>query len=179
MGHWTIASAARVVKQAVPSPVFSAEEMRAAWSMIWRRTPEGSNHGAAWREQALGAGLEPSATRRWQPPTLERFQETLLATSGAAGFDGWEKEEVRAMLQFAPWLIAELHKVLIRITRESVVGLPRELRDAIFAWRVVGIPKRDPSESRPIAIASFVIRAWQKAILDELPEAQASGLKSA
>ena len=41
----------------------------------------------------------------------------------------------------------------------------------MFAWRVVGIPKRDPSESRPIAIASFLLRAWQKAILDALPNA--------
>ena len=36
---------------------------------------------------------------------------------------------------------------------------------------MVGIPKRDPSESRPIAIASFVLRAWQKTILDALPPA--------
>ena len=49
---------------------------------------------------------------------------------------------------------------------------------ATFAWRVVGIPKKDPSESSPIAIASFLIRAWQKAILDELPEAPTGqGLK--
>ena len=35
----------------------------------------------------------------------------------------------------------------------------------------MGIPKRDPGESRPIAIASFFIRALQKTILDALRKA--------
>ena len=65
----------------------------------------------------------------------------------------------------------ELHTLLVRTTRASPFGVTKRVRDALLAWRIVGIPKRDPSESRPIAIASFFIRAWQKTIMDALPAA--------
>ena len=55
--------------------------------------------------------------------------------------------------------------------REAPSGLPDAVRDIVFLWRVVGIPKRDPGESRPIAIASFFLRALQNTVLDSLPAA--------
>ena len=60
---------------------------------------------------------------------------------------------------------------MTRLTRLAEGGIEADLRDSIFSWRVAGIPKRAPNESRPIAIASLLIRAWQKTILDALPPA--------
>ena len=133
--------------------------------------PAGSNHAQAWRKAAVDAGLSPSPTRVWTPPTIDRFLEAIMLTSGAAGFDGWCKEEVRALISFAPWIIEEIYVLLIRTMREAPSGLPDAVRDAVFIWRVVGIPKRDPGESGPIAIASFFLRALQKTVLDSLPAA--------
>ena len=81
-----------------------------------------------------------------------------MLTNGAAGFDDWCKEEVRALIAFAPWIIEEIYVLLIRTMREAPSGLPDAVRDIVFLWRVVGIPKRDPCESRPIAIASCSVR---------------------
>ena len=64
--------------------------------------------------------------------------------------------------------------MLVRTTRESIHGIPGVVRDALLAWRIVSIPERDPTEFRPIAIASFFIQAWQKTILDALPDAPES-----
>ena len=134
--------------------------MRSDWQSVWNRVPAGCNHAEAWIQHARDAGLEQKEVKVWSPPSLERLSTAIFATNGAAGFDGWDKEEVRALLNFAPWIIDELRVLLTRLTREAQFGLPADVRDAVFAWRVVGIPKRDPGESRPIAIASLLIRAW-------------------
>ena len=162
---------AKIVKPTAAPPVFSAAEMRGEWEVVWQRVPKGTGHAEAWREQALLAGLTPAPTRQWVPPTFERFLEAIKDTSGAPGFDGWTKNEFKALVANAPWLVRELHTLLIRTTKASPFGVSNVVRDALLAWRIVGIPKRDPSESRPIAIASFFIRAWQKTIMDALPEA--------
>ena len=60
----------------------------------------------------------------WHPPIVERFTDALLMTDGAAGFDGWGKAEMRALIAHAPWLIAELHAVLVRLTREAPTAFP-------------------------------------------------------
>ena len=172
--HWGVAAlraGARAIRPGVAPSTFSAHDMRGEWLPIWCRAHPGHDTAEAWRQQARKAGIKAERPKMWQPPTVERFTEALLATDGSAGFDGWGKDEMRALIAHAPWLIDELHRVLIRLTREAPFGISDDLRDAIFTWRVVGIPKRDPSESRPIAIASFIIRAWQKTILDALPPA--------
>ena len=168
-GLSALRSGAKVLKPMSSPPAFSASEMRSDWKCIWNRIPEGADHGEAWVKQATDAGMVRKPARTWVPPTLDRFREAILATNGAAGFDGWDKEEVRALLAYAPWIIEELLVLLTRLTREAQHGLSPDIRDAVFAWRVVGIPKRDPGESRPIAIASFLLRAWQKCIMDSLP----------
>ena len=75
------------------------------------------------------------------------------------------------MIAFTPWIIEEIYALLIRTMREALSRLPDAVRDIVFLWRVVRIRKRDPGESRPIAIASFLLRALQKTVLDSLPVA--------
>ena len=171
LGVQALRLGAKNVKPTAAPPVFSAAEMRSEWDVVWKRVPKGTGHAVAWREQATRAGMKPVPTRQWVPPTFERFLEAIHDTAGAPGFDGWTKDEFKAFVANAPWLIQELHSLLIRTTRESPFGVAACVRDALLAWRIVGIPKRDPGESRPIAIASFFIRAWQKTILDALPKA--------
>jgi hypothetical protein len=48
--------------------------------------------------------------------------------------------------------------------------LPDEVLESLLAWRAVGIPKRGSTDSRPIAIASVILRAWHKTLLQWLPE---------
>ena len=111
------------------------------------------NHAEAWKEQAAQAGIDPVPARQWNPVTFDRFKDALFDTADAAGFDGWTEPELQAMLEHTPWILHELHALFIRSVRAVPFGIDEELRNAIFAWRVVGIPKRDPGESRPIAIA--------------------------
>ena len=68
-----------------------------------------------------------------------------------------------------PYLIDELYDLLIRTVKETEESMPEELLDLVAPWRVVGVPKREPSESRPIAIASVFLRAWHRSISDTLP----------
>ena len=77
-----------------------------------------------------------------------------MPTNGAAGFDGWCQEEVRALIAFAPWIVEGIYVLLIRTMREAPSRLPDAVRDIAFLWRVAGIPQRDPGESRLISIAS-------------------------
>ena len=54
--------------------------------------------------------------------------------------------------------------------RHNGRSLHAELSEAIIRWRVVGVPNRDRTEARPIAIASVFLRAWHKSIADALPQ---------
>ena len=58
----------------------------------------------------------------------------------------------------------------MRTVRETKEHIGTELSAMVAPWRVVGVPKRDPNESRPIAIASVLMRAWQRSIRDSLPQ---------
>ena len=58
-----------------------------------------------WWNEAVDAGLSPSPSQEWSPPSFETFLEAIMLTNGAAGFDGWCKEEVRAMIAFTNWII--------------------------------------------------------------------------
>jgi hypothetical protein len=93
----------------------------------------------------------------------------LRQTRGAAGLDGWHRDELVAFADHAPWVISELFSLLVRTTWTASMGLPQDLRSSLYAWRIVGIPKRGSDEARPIAIASVMVRAWHRALLPQLP----------
>ena len=48
--------------------------------------------------------------------------------------------------------------------------ITNELLAAVFPWRVVGIPKKDENESRPIGVVSCLVRCWLSALAAALPE---------
>ena len=93
---------ARLVRPNGLPPTFSAQDMRAERDPTWRRVPGGSNNAEAWKEQAAQAGMDPVPARQWNPRTFDRFKDALLDTAGAAGFDGWTKPELQAMLEHTP-----------------------------------------------------------------------------
>ena len=133
---------------------FSAAEMRQEWVPHWCPTTTPPRPAEEWRRYAAEAHQVVGVRRSWRPPSAGEFVEAILATKGAAGFDGWEADEAVAMTRHAPWLVEELLAIFARITREAPHGLPRELVEELFTWRYVGIPKRGSDDSRPIAIAS-------------------------
>ena len=49
---------------------------------------------------------------------------------------------------------------------ETAIGV---CQDRFLSWRVVGIPKRCEAAARPIAIASAVVRSWNRALLAQFP----------
>jgi len=147
--------------------------MRHQWEPKWCPKAEDTAPQAdeAWSRAARNAGLHPVAPAAWQPPSLEQFSHQLRLAKGAAGFDGWDSKELASLCDMCPILVEEVHELLTRTTAGAKHGMsPAELAD-IMTWRVVGVPKRDPTESRPIAIASILFRAWHRCLLAQLPPA--------
>jgi hypothetical protein len=170
----TITTAAPELRPPVAAATFSAEDMRDSWRQYWR--PLSTSHGdgeakaQAWSEYAARSGLAVSSGT-WKPPTEKQFLEALKGVRDAAGLDGWKREELTALRQQTPWLASELYRLLVRTTEEAAGGLPSRVLEQLYAWRIVGIPKRKSDEARPIAIASCIARAWHKALLPLLPSA--------
>ena len=154
---------------------FTAEDMRKEWQPHW--APEESKQGLAeaWLEKAQEANLARHAPRTWQPPNFEDFLQTVRSAKGAAGLDGWEAKELKALASHAPWLLREIYDILVEVTRcaGAEKGLHESLQHALYAWRIVGIPKRGSDDSRPIAVGAVLMRAWHKALLPDLPEVPA------
>ena len=94
-----------------------------------------------------------------------------LEASGSAGFDGWTATEVLALQKHLTPLADELYELWCATT-EFCHNNPEpcpELSALLWSWKVVGIPKKVPSESRPISVASILVRVWHKALLKVLP----------
>ena len=116
------------------------------------------NADTAWRLAAAVAGMEQKTCENLAPPSFAKFLDTVLLAKGAAGWDGWSASEAKALANYMPSIVRELHELFIRTMNGSHDHMPDDLQSAVLAWRVVGVPKRDPSESRPIAIASVFLR---------------------
>ena len=69
------------------------------------------------------------------------------------------------MAYHAPWVLEELVDFFNLLTVSAPGGLPEELVEAVCGWRIVGIPKRNSNESRPIAVASVLVRLWHRVLL--------------
>jgi hypothetical protein len=150
-------------------PGFTAAEMKEEWRAHWCQ-PHAKNYAQGWQRQAELANLEPSVAPPWREPELKKFLTLAAECTGSAGLDGWDHSEVRALAQFAPWLLKEFFDFFSSLTRAAPGGTPAQAIEAIYAWRIVGIPKRNSEESRPIAVASLFVRIWHKLLLDQMPE---------
>eukprot|EP00959_Pyramimonas_sp_CCMP1952_P173582 3627150-Pyramimonas_sp.AAC.1 len=93
---------------------------------------------------------------------------------GAEGVDGWSARESKVLRVVAPFMISELYEVWVS-TAEYLVrrrGNPgRELLEKPVTWRVVGPPRKDENESRPISVTPAAVRIWLSALAAALPGA--------
>ena len=170
-----IKAAAPTLRASCAAAAFTAADMRDAWVPWWSPGEEVRRQTAtqaeAWAGLADEGRVPHQAARPWQPPTEEAFIQALRRAHGVAGLDGWCCDELAALLKHTPWLVTELHGLLVWTTVAAEAGLPQSLREMLYSWRVAGIPNRATDESRPIAIASCIMRAWHRALLGMLPPA--------
>jgi hypothetical protein len=154
--------------QSVPNATVS-EEMAAYWKGWWVQERSGGELAAAWGRLADEAHfLEDSVQAAWVEPTWEEFCAAARQSSGAPGFDGWSSEEIRAAAEHVPWLLRPVYDVLQKRMRYDA---ERPSFDNYAVQRVVGIPKRQSDEMRPISVASVLLRCWHKVLAKQLPEA--------
>lgn len=174
-----VAAAGPALRPAQPPANFTAADMREEWVQWW--APAAAMPGGradSWRALAREAGCKQEAQKPWDPTSLERFCGALRATHGAAGLDGWSHEELKALAEHAPWVFVDLYALLVDTTSAAEEGLPEYVHQLLYSWRVVGIPKHGSDDSRPIAVGSCIIRAWHRALLEQLlgmPEGQWCG----
>ena len=109
------------------------------------------------------AQLAPVAARPFEVPYPD-FVAAIARSSGAPALDGWTAREIECLLAHWPQLIRELYEVLCAaVVRPSSMCADAEAWSCSFAWRLVGIPKRDSDWVRPVAVGSVLLRAWQRA----------------
>ena len=115
----------------------------------------------------------------FQPPTAEQLRQAIDSCSGSAGFDGWPTGELKALVLSCPGLLRDLTQIFIALLKAPLSEPVQKCQSRFFSWRVVGIPKRCESAARPIAIASTIVRAWNRAMLRgfrAVPEGQYCGV---
>ncbi|CAK0887191.1 unnamed protein product [Prorocentrum cordatum] len=109
-------------------------------------------------------------TDTWRTAAAEA---AVRKAKGSAGYDGWHSSELKMISTHFELLLFDLY-TLWRDTCETLLeerpGV--ELQHLIFAWRVVGVPKKDPTQSRPIGVGSVLMRAWLTACEQSLPTPQ-------
>jgi hypothetical protein len=164
-----IKDGAKILKQEQVA-TFSAQDMHDDWKDVWCPPSIGGDEtGSAWIIAAEACGMERAAERVWQPPSFEAFATAIKNTDGAAGWDGWQAAELHALVAYAPWCVYELYQLLLRTMDGATTDDGRQACRRLLAWRVVGVPKRNPLDSRPICVASVIIRAWNRTLLHMLP----------
>jgi hypothetical protein len=200
-------AAGRVLKRAFAEvePPTTAEDMRAQWLPWWSPAPPAGQSAAEedaafaerWSQGAVEAEWPAAAAQRpWTPPTWEQFADGVAATRGAAGLDGWTHQELRGFREHLP----EFLKALLCVLRGGMVeytgggGVVADeagagpvgdaatrsaFYDMLAMVKVVGMPKRG-GDRRPIAVASTIYRAWNRALLLngdnlKLPDCQWAG----
>ena len=160
-------------------PCFTASDMREDWEAVWCPDSVPVQPANAWVDFAFSSpgfkvssrpspscllagngSLEPPEDT-W--PTLEVFLSAVDASDGSAGFDGWHSSELRALHKHAPFLLEELY----HFDTSRAENIPDF---NLWDWKTVGIPKRTSLDSRPISVASVLVRAWHKALLSLFPE---------
>ena len=128
---------------------------------------------ASWRKIADDAdvGVVSEESPDLTLPTWDDFAASMMKASGSAGFDGGTATEVHAMLKHLKPFAKELYELwcetsLLCATQRVVDS---ELNCLLWPWKVVGIPKKTPFDSRPISIASVLLRLWHSSLLRICP----------
>ena len=84
-------------------------------------------------ERALCTCAANKREQQWKPPSYEDFAAAVRATHGAPGLDGWEREELVALLTHAPWIMQELYDFLLMATKDAGRKFWKKLRGVILS----------------------------------------------
>lgn len=106
-------------------------------------------------------------------PTFDEFEQAIDEADGSAGFDGWTARELKMIKRLFSFMIRELYELwcaTARIAAFSPDLIPQKLRMILFSWRTVGIPKKVEDQSRPIGVASVLLRGWLSACANAFPQ---------
>ncbi|CAK0846118.1 unnamed protein product [Prorocentrum cordatum] len=161
-------------------PSFNAEDMTEEWKRAW--APSDPNYdeqrcAARWEQYAAEAH-EPlpktaNAYDEERHPSYADFRVAVRKAKGSAGYDGWHSSELKLISEHFEFLLFELYTLWRDTCETLLVERPTtELQHLLFAWRVVGVPKKDPTQSRPIGVGSVLLRAWLTACEPSLPTPQ-------
>ena len=160
-------AASRVLKPQ-GAVTFTAQQVREQWAPIWQPASV-DGRAEAWEAAMIRAsGRQPVPPQPLALPPLSLFRSKLLDSSGSPGRDGWMPQELKAIARFCPQLLEELYELLV-FTVSHHDELSDEEWDLIYGLRIVGIPKAKPGDSRPLGVASIIVRAWHSALLPFLP----------
>ena len=143
------------------------------WEKFWAPTPARQDDKMAecWKEYAKKVTLRQSRCDKEWLPERDDFVEAVLNGSGAGGYDGWHSKELKLLVRKFPKIIDELYWVWVATSRYLVHACAdQDLAFLIAHWRVVGIPKKDSKQSRPIGVGSAILRSWLSACEPSLPE---------
>ncbi|CAK0873307.1 unnamed protein product [Prorocentrum cordatum] len=106
-------------------------------------------------------------------PSCANFRAAVRKANGSAGYDGWHSSELKLISEHFEFLLFDLYMMWRDTCEALLVERPSlELQHLIFAWRVVGVPKKDPTQSRPIGVGSVLLQAWLTACEPSLPTPQ-------
>lgn len=162
-----------VLKTPKMPAAFNANDLRDEWAKHWcpPDTSKASEAVANWAKFATDSDYKPQISIPNSLPNRKDFWEAFNSASGAAGFDGWTAKEIKALQHHLTPLADELYQLWIDASNSSNEDLPKSLIRKIWNWKVVGITKKSIFDSRPISIASLLVRAWHRALLKNCPAA--------
>ena len=162
-------AASTVLKpQPCPDPNVDSRSMCAEWEPRW--TAQLQAPGQAWQSVLQRAGVQPTPPGDFANVSVEEMRTAISEGAGGAGFDGWTAKELRGLCTSCAWLVDDLVSLFNETLQHQSPEVLQACRDSVFAWRVVGIPKRTEAATRPIAVASSLVRAFNRAILKRCPE---------
>ncbi|CAE7481336.1 NRT2.5 [Symbiodinium sp. KB8] len=143
--------------------------MTQEWNPLWNAVlPDAEQRWQEVLRRAPGGAADEPLSLEFCPVSTETFAQAVREGSGGAGFDGWTAKELKGLGVSCPSLWDDLVCILNDCVALAAQGACVQCQDQ-FSWRVVGIPKRCEAAVRPIAIASAIIRAYNRALLPQFP----------
>ena len=146
-----------------------------SWAGVWAPDHfDPSSACDAWSRLADEAALpnrDPPGPPASFLPSRQHFAQAMSNCSGSAGFDGWTSHELHALEKHLTFLSDELYELWCKTTLAALNEheLRPDLANLLWTWRVVGVPKRNPFDSRPVSVGSCLLRVWRKALLGLCP----------